>query len=95
MKRSGGPAQRWCSTRSSQASKRIGLCWLRCIASLEPGDTVLVTKSDRLARSYPGPTQYSSDNRRSWGRFRSLGNPWADTTSPHGQVDADCAGWVG
>ena len=41
----------------------------RCMASLEPGDVVLVTKLDRLARSTQGPTQYSSDNRRSWGEL--------------------------
>jgi hypothetical protein len=48
----------------------------RCMRSLEPGDTVIVTKLDRLALN-ARLTQHSGDNRRSWGELplsrRSLG----------------------
>ena len=32
------------------------------------------------------PTQHSSDNRRAGASFKSLGDPWADTTTPHGRL---------
>ena len=54
-------------------------------ASLEPGDTVLVTKLDRLARTTgtcSTPWRPSANR----GGFRSLGDPWADTTTPHGRL---------
>jgi DNA invertase Pin-like site-specific DNA recombinase len=47
----------------------------RLLGSLEPGDAVLVTKLDRLAAiAKAGAT------------FRSLGDPWADSATPHGKL---------
>jgi DNA invertase Pin-like site-specific DNA recombinase len=58
----------------------------RCIASLEPGDTVLVTKLDRLARSTRDLLNTLATIGEAGASFRSLGNPWADTTTPHGRL---------
>ena len=55
----------------------------RCMLSL---DVVLVTKLDRLARSTRdllNTLATISDKRAS---FKSLGDPWADTTTPHGKL---------
>jgi DNA invertase Pin-like site-specific DNA recombinase len=43
----------------------------RCIASLEPGDTVLVTKLDRLAREHSGLAQHASRESAKLGRTSS------------------------
>jgi DNA invertase Pin-like site-specific DNA recombinase len=57
----------------------------RCIASLEPGDTVFVTKLDRLARSTRDLLNTLAPIGEAGASFRSLGDPWADTTTPHGR----------
>jgi DNA invertase Pin-like site-specific DNA recombinase len=58
----------------------------RCIASLEPGDTVLVTKLDRLARSTRDLLNTLATIGEAGASFRSLGDPWADTTTLHGRL---------
>jgi DNA invertase Pin-like site-specific DNA recombinase len=58
----------------------------RCMASLEPGDTVLVTKLDRLARSTRDLLNILATIGEAGAGFRSLGDPWADTTTPHGRL---------
>ena len=56
------------------------------LRSLAPGDVLLVTKLDRLARSTRDllNTLAAIDEARAG--FRSLGDPWADSTSPHGRL---------
>jgi DNA invertase Pin-like site-specific DNA recombinase len=56
------------------------------MASLEPGDTVLVTKLDRLARSTRDLLNTLAVIGEAGAGFRSLGDPWADTTTPHGRL---------
>jgi DNA invertase Pin-like site-specific DNA recombinase len=58
----------------------------RCMASLEPGDTVLATKLDRLARSTRDLLNTLATIGEAGAGFRSLGDPWADTTTPHGRL---------
>jgi DNA invertase Pin-like site-specific DNA recombinase len=58
----------------------------RCLGSLEPGDTVLVTKLDRLARSTRDLLNVLALITDYGASFRSLGDPWADTTTPHGRL---------
>jgi hypothetical protein len=58
----------------------------RCMASLEPGDTLLVTKLDRLARSTRDLLNTLATIGEAGAGFRSLGDPWADTTTPHGRL---------
>ena len=63
---------------------RAGLA--RCMRSLEPGDVVLVTKLDRLARSTRDLLNTLATIGEAGASFRSLGDPWADTTTPHGRL---------
>jgi DNA invertase Pin-like site-specific DNA recombinase len=58
----------------------------RLMASLEPGDTVLVTKLDRLARSTRDLLNTLATIGEAGASFRSMGDPWADTTTPHGRL---------
>jgi DNA invertase Pin-like site-specific DNA recombinase len=58
----------------------------RCLASLEPGDVVVVTKLDRLARSTRELLNTLDTIARAGASFRSLGDGWADTTTPHGKL---------
>jgi DNA invertase Pin-like site-specific DNA recombinase len=58
----------------------------RCLTSLEPGDTIVVTKLDRLARSTRDLLNTLDTIAKSGAAFRSLGDPWADSTMPHGKL---------
>jgi len=58
----------------------------RCLASLEPGDTLLATKLDRVARSTRDLLNTLDAVAKAGATFRSLGDGWADTTTPHGQL---------
>ena len=58
----------------------------RCLASLEPGDVMLVTKLDRLARSTRDLLNTLATISEAGASFKSLGDPWADTTTPHGRL---------
>ena len=56
------------------------------IAALDEGDVLLVTRIDRLVRSTRDllNTLASIADRKA--AFRSLGDTWADTTTPHGRL---------
>jgi DNA invertase Pin-like site-specific DNA recombinase len=58
----------------------------RVIEALEPGDVLMVTRLDRLARSTRDllNTLASIVDRKAG--FRSLGDAWADTTTSHGRL---------
>ena len=58
----------------------------RLIAMVRPGDTVLVARLDRLARSGRDLLNILAAIEARGGRFRSLADPWADTTTPHGRL---------
>jgi DNA invertase Pin-like site-specific DNA recombinase len=58
----------------------------RCLASLEAGDVVVVTKLDRLARSTRDLLNTLDTIAKAGASFRSLGDPWADSTTPHGKL---------
>jgi DNA invertase Pin-like site-specific DNA recombinase len=58
----------------------------RCLGSLNPGDTVLVTKLDRLARSTRDLLNLLALITDYGATFKSLGDGWADTTTPHGRL---------
>ncbi len=69
---------------SGAKSNRTELCKL--LRALREGDIVLVTRLDRLARSTRdllNTLALVSDKRAG---FRSLGDVWADTTTPHGRL---------
>jgi len=55
----------------------------RAIAALEPGDVLMVTRLDRLARSTHDLLNTLAAITERKAGFRSLANAWADTTTAH------------
>lgn len=58
----------------------------RLLNSLAPGDVVTVTRLDRLARSTRDLLNTLATVTAKEAGFRSLGDEWADTTTPHGRL---------
>lgn len=58
----------------------------RLIAALGEGDVVTVTRLDRLARSTRDLLNTLDAVAKRGAGFRSLGDSWADTTTPHGRL---------
>jgi DNA invertase Pin-like site-specific DNA recombinase len=58
----------------------------RTVAALEPGDVLLVTRLDRLARSTRDLLNVLHAVSERGAGFRSLADSWADTTTPHGRL---------
>lgn len=58
----------------------------RALAALEAGDTLLVTRLDRLARSTRDLLNIIDAINQKKAAFRSLADAWADTTTPHGRL---------
>jgi DNA invertase Pin-like site-specific DNA recombinase len=58
----------------------------RLLDHLRPGDTVVVWKLDRLARSTRDLLEIVEAIRVAEAAFLSLSEPWADTTSPAGKM---------
>jgi DNA invertase Pin-like site-specific DNA recombinase len=58
----------------------------KAIAALSAGDTLVVCKLDRLARSTRDLLNTLAAIADAGASFRSLGDPWCDTTSAHGKL---------
>jgi DNA invertase Pin-like site-specific DNA recombinase len=58
----------------------------KIIRRLEPGDVVIVTRLDRLARSTRDLLNVLATIGEREAGFRSLKDAWADTTTPHGRL---------
>lgn len=58
----------------------------RLLATLSPGDVVIVTRLDRLARSTRDLLNILAAIADKGASFRSLGDAWADTTTAHGRL---------
>jgi DNA invertase Pin-like site-specific DNA recombinase len=58
----------------------------KLLRKLEPGDVVLVTRLDRLARSTRDLLNVLASITERGAGFRSLKDLWADTTTPHGRL---------
>jgi DNA invertase Pin-like site-specific DNA recombinase len=58
----------------------------RLLEHVRAGDVVTVTRLDRLARSTRGLLDLVDQLDRAGAGFRSLAEPWADTTSPAGKM---------
>ena len=58
----------------------------RMLRSVGKGDTVIVYRLDRLARSTQHLLEIAEDLRRRGAGLRSILEPWADTTSPEGRI---------
>jgi DNA invertase Pin-like site-specific DNA recombinase len=58
----------------------------KAIAALDAGDVLMVTRLDRLARSTRDLLNSLAAITGKGAGFRSLGDAWADTTTPHGRL---------
>ena len=58
----------------------------RALNALHEGDVLLVTRLDRLARSTRDLLNTLAAIAERKAGFRSLGDAWADTTTPHGRL---------
>jgi DNA invertase Pin-like site-specific DNA recombinase len=58
----------------------------RLLAELDDGDTVIVSRLDRLARSTRDLLNTLAAIGAANATFRSLHDAWADTTTPHGRL---------
>jgi len=58
----------------------------RAVDALDEGDVLLVTRLDRLARSTRDFLNTLALIAEKKAGFRSLGDTWADTTTPHGRL---------
>lgn len=58
----------------------------RAVAALAPGDVLVVTRLDRLARSTRDLLNTLATINEGGAGFRSLRDAWADTTTPHGRL---------
>lgn len=82
--RAAGAAKTFSEKISGAVSDRPELAKL--IKRLEPGDVVLVTRLDRLARSTRDLLNILDTVGKPGAGFRSLADTWADTTTPHGRL---------
>jgi DNA invertase Pin-like site-specific DNA recombinase len=82
--RQAGAERVFAETGSGARTDRAQLA--RAVAFLGPGDVLLVTKLDRLARSTRDLLNTLAAIGDQGGAFRSLGDPWADTTTAHGKL---------
>jgi DNA invertase Pin-like site-specific DNA recombinase len=58
----------------------------RAVKALIPGDVLIVTRLDRLARSTRDLLNTLAAVNEAGAGFRSLRDTWADTTTPHGRL---------
>src|SRR5271154_5099757 len=58
----------------------------RLLDQLDAGDVLMVTRLDRLAPPTPPPLHTPATITGKGAGFRSLGDTWADTTTPHGRL---------
>ena len=58
----------------------------RALGRLQAGDVLMVSRLDRLARSTRDLLNTIATITSRKAGFRSLGDAWADTTSPHGRL---------
>jgi DNA invertase Pin-like site-specific DNA recombinase len=71
-------------TVSGAAADRKALA--RALNVLTEGDTLLVCRLDRLARSTRDLLNILDRIAKAGASFKSLGDAWADTTTPHGRL---------
>jgi DNA invertase Pin-like site-specific DNA recombinase len=82
--RDAGCEQVFAEKQSGAKTDRAQLA--RAIATLAEGDTLVVCKLDRLARSTRDLLNTLAAIAEAGATFKSLGDPWCDTTSAHGKL---------
>jgi len=58
----------------------------KAIAALKPGDTLIVARLDRLARSIRDLLSIMDSIKAVGAHIKALEDPWLDTTTPHGEL---------
>ena len=58
----------------------------KAMRSMKPGNTLVVVKLDRLARSVRDLLQLLDEIKANECRFKALDDPWCDTTTPQGEL---------
>jgi DNA invertase Pin-like site-specific DNA recombinase len=58
----------------------------KALAQLKLGDVLMVTRLDRLARSTRDLLNILDTVAKAGAGFKSLSDPWCDTTTPHGRL---------
>jgi DNA invertase Pin-like site-specific DNA recombinase len=79
-----GAAKVYAEKRSGARTDRPELAKL--LKRLEAGDVLMVTRLDRLARSTRDLLNILDAVGKAGAAFKSLGDAWADTTTPHGRL---------
>jgi DNA invertase Pin-like site-specific DNA recombinase len=79
-----GAAATFQETASGARTDRAQLA--NAIGALRTGDTLIVTRLDRLARSTRDLLNTLDAVARKGAMFKSLADTWADTTTPHGRL---------
>jgi DNA invertase Pin-like site-specific DNA recombinase len=79
-----GCAKVFSETASGARTDRPRLA--RALDALDPGDVLVVTRLDRLARSTRDLLNVLATIAKKGAEFRSLKDGWADTTTPHGRL---------
>src|SRR5207237_6532373 len=79
-----GCAKVYSETASGAKTDRVQL--RKAIAKLQAGDTLIVTRLDRLARSTRDLLNILDEISKRGAGFKSLADAWADTTTPHGRL---------
>lgn len=87
-----GAEQVFAETASGAKSDRAELA--KALAAIGRGDTLLVTRLDRLARSTVNLLNILDGLSQTSAMFRSLTEGWADTTTPHGRLTVTIVGGV-
>jgi DNA invertase Pin-like site-specific DNA recombinase len=82
--RSAGAERVYSEKISGAVTDRLALA--KAIAALGNGDTLIVTKLDRLARSTRDLLNTLAAIGDKGASFKSLGDSWADTTTPAGKL---------
>jgi DNA invertase Pin-like site-specific DNA recombinase len=79
-----GCAKVYAEKVSGARSDRVELGKL--LKRIEPGDLVIVTRLDRLARSTRDLLNILHTLAEKGAKFKSLHDPWCDTSTPHGEL---------
>jgi DNA invertase Pin-like site-specific DNA recombinase len=82
--RTAGAGQVFREVASGAKTDRVQL--RRVLNKLDAGDVLMVTRLDRLARSTRDLLNTLAAIADKHADFRSLGDAWADTTTPHGRL---------
>jgi DNA invertase Pin-like site-specific DNA recombinase len=82
--RKAGATQIFRETMSGARNDRPEL--KKALRSPQADDVLMVTAIDRLARNTPDLLNILEDIKKVGAKFKSLSDPWADTTSPTGEL---------